>query len=217
MEAQSTKMLNGRVKRKSKKNFAPLLPKCFWEPQIQRILKELHSGICRKEFYSRGLQHVLLNILSLCWSFVFIRGLGHHSIIGVNLRRFRYWHTPKYEGWFSYEDYLEFVTLTFRRFTCHPTHNTYAFLFDDEIDCVWRIHFIESSEEFSSSLQRDINPLPPMEPLESVTFALLKRHPPRFLHENNPHSFHAYFYFHGLRFLHLKDDDVDNPYPGTFS
>ena len=83
--------------------------------------------------------------LSSCRSFAFKRGLGHSNIFGVNLRHFGYWHTPKYERSFTYEDYLNFVTPTVCHFKYHPLANPFTYLSDDEIDCPM-INFIQSKD-----------------------------------------------------------------------
>ena len=141
---------------------------------------------------------------------------GHKSIFRVNLWRFKYWQTPKYKGWFSYEDYLDFVTPILWFFISRLAHNPYTFLSDDENDRARRIIFIKSSEEkLPSFLPKDTNPPPPKDPPEYVTFTLLKRQPPQFLQENKCGSFHAHFYCHVKNpsaisswFHPLEDDDV---------
>ena len=128
--------------------------------------------------------------------------------------------TPKYEGKFSYNDYLDFVTPTVRHFISHLTNDPFEFLFDDEIDCSRRIIFFDPLIECPKSPPKESNPPPSMNPPESVTFKILKRRVPQFMQDDNPQSFHACFTCHGdspsstfSRFHPREDEDVDTSLP----
>ena len=148
-------------------------------------------------------------------SFHFTGGLGYPSVYGSNLRRFRYWQTPKYEGWYFWYDYEDYVEPTLHRFRCKPTKDPSAHLSDDDIDCPKKIIFSDPPVRRPEDCPREFNHVPSEDPPESINFKLLNRRIPRFI-QSNPQSFHAQFYGPGEspseispRFHPREDEDVD--------
>ena len=80
---------------------------------------------------------------------------------------------PKYEGWFFWYDYEDFVEPTLLRFCCKQTKDPSAHLSDDDIDCPKRIMFSNPLVKRPKEYPKEFNHIPPENPLESVTFKML--------------------------------------------
>ena len=117
-------------------------------------------------------------LLSKTRSFHFTGGLGYQSIYGSNLRRFRYWRMPKYEGWFFLYDYEDYVEPTLLRFCCKWTKDPSVHLSDDNIDCPKQIIFSNSPMKRSEEYPKEFNPIPPKNPPKSITFKMLNKRIP---------------------------------------
>ena len=64
--------------------------------------------LSRKAQFERSSAHLKF-LLSKSRSFHFTGGLGYQSVYGSNLQQFRYWLMVKYEGWFFWYDYENYV------------------------------------------------------------------------------------------------------------
>ena len=121
---------------------------------------------------------ILAFILSRTQSFHFTEGLGYQSIFGANLRRFRYWQLPKYEGWFLYYDCENFVTPNLHQFHQKPTKDQFAYLSNDEVNCPCQINFCDTPVKHPEEYLKELNPLPSANPPKFVTFKILNRQVP---------------------------------------
>ena len=105
----------------------------------------------RRTQFERSSAYLNLLLLKI-WSFHFTGGLGYRNINATNLRRFRYWRTPKYEGWFLFCDYKDYIKPTLSRFRCKRTRDPNTHLSDDDIDCPQRVKFcnlpVQRPEEY---------------------------------------------------------------------
>ena len=113
--------------------------------------------------------------LSKTRSFHFTGGLGYPRIYGANLRRFRYWRMPKYECWFLYYDYEDFVEPTLQWFHHKPTKDLFTHLFDNDIYCPRRIIFFNTPAKHPEKYPRESDPVPIANPPESITFKILNK------------------------------------------
>ena len=184
------------------------------------------SWLCSRSFRSSSRRvefersSAYLNILlSKTRSFHFTGGLGYGNIYGANLRRFRYWRTTKYEGWFLFYDYEDYIKPTLLRFRCKRTRDPNAHLSDDDIDCPEPIKFCNLPVQRPEEYPMEQNCVAPADPLESITFRILNRRTPKFM-QSDSGSFHARFYGPGEkpskispRFHPREEEDIDTTLP----
>ena len=178
--------------------------------------------LSRKALFERSSAHLKL-LLSRTRSFHFTGGLGYRSIYGSNLRRFRYWRIPKYEGWFLWYDYEDHVEPTLQKFRYKRPKDPWVVLSDDEIYCPKKINFCDPPVERPEECPREFNSVPSEDPPESVNFKMLNRRIPKLV-QSNPQSFHEQFYGPGEgpsvvspRFHPREDEDVDISLPWRMS
>ena len=126
---------------------------------------------------------------------------------------------PKYEGWFLYYYYIDFVEPTLQRFYHKPTKDPFAHLSNDDIDFPSQIIFSNTPVKRPEKYPREPKPVPPSNPLEPVTFKILNRQFPQFM-QRDPQSLHACFYGPGEGrskvsswFHRCEDEDVDTSFP----
>ena len=99
------------------------------------------------------------------------------------------------------------------------TKDPFAYLSNDEVNCPCQINFCGTPIKRPEEYLKELNPSPPANPPESVTFKILNRRVPQFI-QSNPHSFHGHFYPLGEspsstfpRFHPREDEDIDMSLP----
>ena len=142
-QASTVKLFDRRVRRLGYNRIPLPLNFAKFEVPVRRspwLTTRSFRTLSRKALFERSSTHLKL-LLSKTRSFHFTGGLGYWIVYGLNLRRFRYWRMPKYEGWLFWCDYEDYVEPTLLRFRCKQTKDPSVHLSDDFIDCPKQITF----------------------------------------------------------------------------
>ena len=99
------------------------------------------------------------------------------------------------------------------------TKDLFTHLSDDEINFPHQIKFCDTPVKCPEEYPKELNPPPPVDLSESVSFKILNRRVPQFM-QSGPHSFYAHFYCPrespsptSSKFHPREDKDVDTSLP----